>query len=80
MNYKKIFFFEEGIRRGSVAEAFLSSLNSNGYKGDFYISAVEGFVHHASVSRCFEKLGLDAMSIIKTVKEKGNFDEKPSGH
>lgn len=79
MNYKKIFFFEEGIRRGSVAEAFLSSLNSKGYKGDFYINAVEGFVHHASVSRCFEKLGLDAMSIIKTVKEKGNFDEKPSG-
>ena len=71
MQYKRIFFFEEGIRRGSVAEGFMASLNVKGYKGDFNINAVEGFVHHASVARSFEKLGFDADSIIKTVKEKG---------
>ena len=70
MQYKRIFFFEEGIRRGSVAEGFMASLNVKGYKGDFNINAVEGFVHHASVARSFEKLGFDADSIIKTVKEK----------
>ncbi len=70
MRYKKIFFFEEGIRRGSIAEAFLSRLNEKGYRGEFNIYAVDGFVQHASVSRSFEKLGLDSESIYKTVKEK----------
>ena len=70
MRYKKIFFFEEGIRRGSIAEAFLSSLNAKGYRGEFNIHAVDGFVQHASVSRSLEKLGLDSESIYKTVKEK----------
>ena len=68
--YKKIFFFEEGIRRGSVAEDFLYHLTEVGFKGDFYIHAVDGFVQHASVTRCLEKLGLDCNGIIKTVKEK----------
>ena len=72
MQYKKVFFFEEGIRRGSVAEAFVSALNEKGYKGDFHINAIDGFVHHASVTRSFEKLGLDADGILKIVKEKGN--------
>ena len=70
IHYKKIFFFEEGIRRGSIAEAFLSALNAKGYRGEFYIRAVDGFVQHASVSRSLEKLGLDSESIYKTVKEK----------
>lgn len=79
MQYKKIFFFEEGITRGSVAQGVLSSLNARGYKGEFFINAVDGFVNHASVEKCFENLGFDANSIIKTVEEKENIDEKSSG-
>ncbi len=68
--YKKVFFFEEGIKRGSVAEEFLSRLTEEGFNGDFYIRAVDGFVQHASVARSLEKLGLDCNGILKTVKEK----------
>ena len=68
--YKHIFFFEEGVRRGSIAEAFLSSLNECGYQGTFVIKAIDGFVQHASVTASLKRLGLDADSICKTVKEK----------
>lgn len=68
--YKHIFFFEEGIRRGSVAEYFVSSLNQGGYKGTFFIRAIDDYVQHAPVASSLKKLGLDAESICKTVKEK----------
>lgn len=67
--YKHIFFFEEGVRRGSIAEAFLSSLNQSGYKGTFALKAIDGFVQHAAVAASLKKLGLDADSICETVKE-----------
>ena len=68
--YKYVFFFEEGIRRGSIAEAFLSSLNQSGYRGTFVIKAIDDFVQHAPVTASLKKLGLDSDSICETVREK----------
>lgn len=56
---KNIFFFEEGMRCGGVAEEFASMLIENGYGGKYSITAVDcEFVSHASVSRLMEKYSM----------------------
>ena len=66
-----VFFFEESIRAGGVAEYFGSVLCSDGYRGSYEVRALEsGFVHHAPMFRTLEKLGLDRDGIYRTVCEK----------
>lgn len=68
--YQHIYFFEEGMLSGSVAEAMRRALAAKGYKGDFYITAVDdSFVHHASVSETLASLALDAPSMTRTILE-----------
>ncbi len=56
---ENIFFFEEGMRCGGVAEEFASGLVENGYGGKYSITAVDcEFVSHASVSRLMEKYSM----------------------
>lgn len=56
---ENIFFFEEGMRCGGVAEEFASRLIENGYGGKYSITAVDcEFVSHASVSRLLEKYSM----------------------
>ncbi len=58
---EKIFFFEEGMRSGGVAEKFASLLLEKGYKGGYSVTAVDDeFVAHASVARLMEKYSMDA--------------------
>ncbi len=65
-----IFFFEESIRNGSVAERFGSLLLEKRYKGNYHITAVgEEFVKPASVESQLKKYGLDADSMVKKVSE-----------
>ena len=62
--YKKIRFFEEGMRSGSVADSFRSMLDDTGYSGKYRVRAVENeYVQHAPVQSSLKTLGLDAASM-----------------
>ena len=68
--YKKIYFFEEGIRSGGIAEHISSKLLESKFKGDFYINAIEGeFVATATVSSSLKKYNFDVDSILRIVGE-----------
>ena len=68
--FKKAFFFEEGMKKGGIAEMLVARMAQQGYKGQVNITAVDGtFVPQATISSARASLGLDKDSIIKTVKE-----------
>ena len=66
--YAQIHFFEEGVRKGSIAEHLLSALHESGYTGKYQITAIEeGFVAQANVSDAMRKYHLDAQSMAAQV-------------
>ncbi len=67
MEYNEIFFFEESSKSGGIGEKLLNMLYSNGYKGKFVITAVEGFVKQSSVESCFKKYNLDSEGMKKII-------------
>lgn len=70
LKMKNIFFFEEAIKNGSVSEKLGSGLIEHGYKGNYFVTAVDDeFVHQASVESQLKKYGLDTESIVKKVSE-----------
>lgn len=72
INARKIFFFEEGIRSGGIAERFGCMLMESGYKGEYKITAVENqFVAQASVKSLLKKFSLDADGMVATVTGQG---------
>ena len=56
---ERVFFFEEGIRQGGVGERFGFLLSQSGFRGRFYLHAIEGFVAHATMAESLNGLGLD---------------------
>jgi 1-deoxy-D-xylulose-5-phosphate synthase len=65
---KKIFFYEEGVRSGGVAEKFASLLLENGYKGTYDITAVNDcFVKQAKIPELFRQFGFDHESIVDKI-------------
>ena len=67
---EKVFFFEEGIREGGVAEAFGSHLLQNGFSGGYFVRALDhGFVKHAPMLRILEKQGLDKDGMLRMIRE-----------
>ncbi len=67
--YDKIYFFEEGIKDGGLAEKLMCKLYSSGFKGSFSITAVDGeFVKSADTENQLKKYGLDRESIVNKVK------------
>lgn len=68
-NCKKIFFYEESIRAGSVGECFGSMLIENGLNAEFRHIAVDNeFVKQASVSSQMKTYHMDTQSVIEEVK------------
>lgn len=67
MSYDEVFFFEESSKCGGVGEKLFNMLYSNGYRGNFVITAVEGFVKQCSVERCMEKYNLDGKGMKKII-------------
>jgi len=62
--FDRIFFFEEGMKSGGVGESFLVSLNELGYKGEFFLRAVDDcFVGQSSATEALEACGLDTKSM-----------------
>lgn len=66
----EIYFFEEGMKSGGVAEKLGSVLMENSFKGKYSITAVEDkFAPQASVSDLIAMYNLDKESIIKKITE-----------
>lgn len=60
LKYKKIFFFEESIKSGGIAEKFGSLLAEMGFCGEYSITAInDRFVKHATVWSQMKELSLD---------------------
>ena len=67
--YKNVFFFEESVEFGSIAEHFGSMLSKSGFKGNYKNYCVSGFVPHMKAEKAIKLHGLDREAMIKTVKE-----------
>ncbi len=67
--FKNIYFFEEGIRSGGIAEHLLSRLNKEKTFEKFEIYAIDGtFVPSAKVDSALRKYKLDAESMTEIIK------------
>lgn len=67
--YKKVFFFEEGIKKGGIAELLAAKLVESKISLDYNIHAIDNtFVPSMSVESAFKKYGFDTQSIIDSVK------------
>lgn len=66
--FKKIHFFEEGMRSGSVADSFRDLLEETDFDGAYHVTAVDDiYVQHASVKSSLKALGLDAQSMAEVL-------------
>ncbi len=69
-SFKRVYFFEEGIKNGGIAEQIAALLIENAAEVKYKIIAIDNcFVPSASVEDSLKKYGLDTESIIRTVKE-----------
>ncbi|MBQ2694558.1 MAG: 1-deoxy-D-xylulose-5-phosphate synthase [Clostridia bacterium] len=67
---ENVFFFEEGMRSGGVAEKFGCALLESGFGGKYSVTAVDGeFVAHASVARLMEKYSMDAAGMAGKIEK-----------
>lgn len=70
-NYKNVYFFEEGIRSGGIAEHVGGRLLEQEYKGEYKIYAIDGeFVPAATITSSLRKYKLDSKSMIEIVGNK----------
>ena len=70
LNCKTIFFFEEGVHAGGVAECLGSALVEAGFSGRYVMRCIEdGFIRHAPMFRILEHLGLDRAGMLRTIRE-----------
>ena len=66
---KKIYFFEEGQKNGSVGERVAFELLEKGYKGAFSLTAIENrFVEQATVEQLLSIYNLDSSSMMKKIR------------
>lgn len=65
----KVFFFEEGIQNGGVGEKLALRLLEAGYKGSYKLTAIDYcFVEQGTVDEQLREYGLDAESMVDTVR------------
>ena len=71
MNSKAVFFFEEGMKQGGIAEGFTSMLADRRYRGIVNITAVDNtFVPHGTMKQLLSELKLDREGMVSTITEK----------
>lgn len=71
--YKRVFFFEEGIKAGGIGEHFGIGLYESGFQGEYKVFAIgDHFVRQGSVEQLLCCLGLDADGIAKTIEKECN--------
>ena len=66
--YSKVYFFEEGMKSGGIAEKFLCSLYEYSFRGEYSITAVNGAVGAADIETQLSEAGMDRESIIRKVR------------
>ncbi len=67
---KKIYFFEEGQKNGSVGERLAFELLETGYKGYYSLTAINNkFVEQASIDQLLSIYKLDASSMVERICE-----------
>lgn len=70
LNMKKVFFYEEAEKSGSIGQSFAELLLENGFNGEYKHFAIDNeFVPHASVKALIKRYGFDRDSIVKKVME-----------
>ncbi len=67
--YKNVFFFEESVEFGSIAEHFGNELHKSDFSGNYKTVCVNGFVSHMKAENAMKLHGLDRESMINLVKE-----------
>lgn len=68
MKSEMVFFFEEGIRSGGIGEKFSSALMEKGFRGRFFLTAVDNcFVRHAPVAELLSEFGLDSSGMCRKI-------------
>ena len=63
--YRRVFFFEEGMKNGGIAEKFLYEMYEHGFTGRYSITAVEGAVGAADTDTQLADAGLDREGIMR---------------
>ncbi len=64
-NYKRIDFYEETVLSGGIGEHLSALLCENGFKGKFFIHAIDNkFVPMSTTNSALEKLGLNAENML----------------
>ena len=69
MNYKRVYFFEEGIRTGGIGEKFGFDMYQSGFSGKYILTAIDGYVTQSTTKSALHKLGLDTEGIVARIKE-----------
>lgn len=73
--YRRVIFFEEGARRGGIAEQFGTKLAEQRYWGRYEIHAIDEFIPTCSVEDGMRFAQLDVKSIIAIVRKDDEFAE-----
>lgn len=68
MKFRKIFFFEEGIKRGGIGEHIISDLVELGFDGKWSLTAIDNsFVPQSRIYSALESIGLDYKSMMEKI-------------
>ncbi len=67
-NFQNVWFFEEGIKNGSIARNFSDLLVVTNFRGNYHIKAInDKFVKQMSVSEALEMLKLDSQGMTDVI-------------
>lgn len=70
LNCSNVFFYEEGELSGGIGESFNYLLSESGYKGGYFIRAVEDrYVKHSTAKILLKEYGFDRESIVNRITE-----------
>ena len=69
LTYFRVLFFEEGSRRGGVAEYFGSQLAENNFARRYEVYAIDRFIPCCSTEEGLHIVGLDVEGIVAAVEE-----------
>lgn len=61
--YRRVVFVEEGVKRGGLGEYMGSLLLENGFKGEYTVRAIDGFLPPCTLDEGMKLCGLDADSV-----------------
>lgn len=77
LDYNNVFFFEESMKKGGIAETFCSMLLENDFNGKYHSKAIdEIYVQQQSVSEALKDIKLDDKSMADYIFDKLNCKEQ----